>query len=135
VNTLSWNGDDVLRHTLEATRRGIDLTMAHCVADAKADAPVKTATYQGSIQLRPAVITAGAVFGLWGSFAVNYAIILEEGSKPHVIRPRNKKALYWPGASHAVTKVQHPGTKPQKILQKVAEKNYPFLVNNIRMNL
>jgi len=135
VSTLRWNGDEVLRHTLEATRRGIDLTMADCVGDAKADAPVRTATYQGSIQLRPAVITTGGVFGLWGSFQCNYALIIEEGSKPHVIRPRNKKALYWPGAAHPVAKVQHPGTKPQRILQNAADKNYPYLVNNIRGNM
>lgn len=34
------------------------------------------------------------------------------GTKPHVIRPRNKQALFWPGARHPVKKVNHPGTAP-----------------------
>lgn len=41
----------------------------------------------------------------------NYALIQHEGGTipPHVIRPRNAKALFWPGARHPVKKVNHPG--------------------------
>lgn len=35
-----------------------------------------------------------------------------DGTKPHTIRPRTKKALFWQGASHPVAKVEHPGTPP-----------------------
>ena len=35
---------------------------------------------------------------------------LEYGTKPHDIVARAKKALWWPGASHALTRVHHPGT-------------------------
>src|ERR1700719_525659 len=42
----------------------------------------------------------------------SYAPFVEFGTKPHVILPKDKKALYWPGASHPVAKVNHPGTKP-----------------------
>lgn len=44
---------------------------------------------------------------------VSYGQILEEGSKPHVITPKNGEFLYWKGANHIVKtkKVNHPGTK------------------------
>lgn len=31
-------------------------------------------------------------------------------TKPHVIRPKNKKALAWPGARHPTRAVNHPGS-------------------------
>jgi len=39
----------------------------------------------------------------------HHAIGLERGNPPHVILPKNKKALYWEGAAHPVRKVNHPG--------------------------
>jgi hypothetical protein len=47
-----------------------------------------------------------------GSLDCNYATDVEMGTSPHVILPRNKKALYWPGADHPVARVNHPGTPP-----------------------
>src|ERR1700724_2628805 len=41
----------------------------------------------------------------------SYAPYVEFGTKPHVILPKNKKALYWPGAAHPVASVNHPGSK------------------------
>jgi len=32
-------------------------------------------------------------------------------TKPHVIRPKNKKALAWPGARHPARAVNHPGSE------------------------
>lgn len=52
-----------------------------------------------------------------GSLDCNYATDLEMGTSPHVILPRNKKALYWPGADHPVAKVNHPGTAPAPYLR------------------
>jgi len=42
-----------------------------------------------------------------------YGLYVEFGTPPHIIRPRNKKALYWKGADHPVKSVKHPGTRPQ----------------------
>ena len=44
---------------------------------------------------------------------VVYAGIHQFGgkTKPHVIRPKRKKALAWPGGRHPVRKVSHPGSK------------------------
>jgi phage virion morphogenesis protein len=43
---------------------------------------------------------------------VVYAAIHQFGGKtsPRTIRPKNKKALFWPGASHPVMSVRHPGS-------------------------
>ncbi|KOX10140.1 hypothetical protein [Nocardiopsis sp. NRRL B-16309] len=46
---------------------------------------------------------------------------IEYGTRPHEIRPRNKKALYWPGAAHPVGKVDHPGTAPTHNLAEALE--------------
>ena len=38
-----------------------------------------------------------------------YAAHHQFGTKPYVIRPSGKKALFWPGAAHPVKQVNHPG--------------------------
>lgn len=45
---------------------------------------------------------------------------VEYGTRPHIIRPRTKKALWWPGARHPVKKVYHPGTKAQPFIRPAA---------------
>lgn len=49
---------------------------------------------------------------------VEYAPIQHDGgtTASHVIEPRKKKALFWPGARHPVRRVNHPGSriKPKK---------------------
>ncbi|MFI5687899.1 hypothetical protein [Streptomyces sp. NPDC051636] len=52
-----------------------------------------------------------------GSLDCNYAVDVEMGTGPHVILPRNKKALSWPDADHPVARVNHPGTKPSPYLR------------------
>lgn len=59
---------------------------------------------------------------LWRSFRVEpgngsatlvtdrpYAAAHQFGSRAYVIRPKNGKALSWPGAKHPVKQVNHPG--------------------------
>ncbi|WP_149264291.1 HK97 gp10 family phage protein [Actinomadura sp. K4S16] len=41
----------------------------------------------------------------------------EYGTRPHLILPRHKQALYWPGARHPVARVHHPGTAPNPFLR------------------
>jgi len=44
---------------------------------------------------------------------VFYGIYLEMGTRPHIIRPKNKKALHWvqDGADMFAKVVHHPGTR------------------------
>ena len=47
---------------------------------------------------------------------VKYARLVEEGTSPHVIRAKRKKALYWKGARHPVKSVKHPGSRAKPYL-------------------
>jgi hypothetical protein len=51
-----------------------------------------------------------------------YARWVVEGAKPHVIRPRNKKALRWPipGGFRFAKKVRHPGYKGDNYVKRAA---------------
>ena len=53
---------------------------------------------------------------------IKYARGVEEGTRSHIIRPKNKKALYWKGAKHPVKKVNHPGSKAKPYLIPAFEK-------------
>jgi hypothetical protein len=55
----------------------------------------------------------------------NYAPYVEFGTKPHVIEPREKKALYWPGADHPVKRVNHPGTAPNPFMERIVQAATP----------
>ena len=80
---FNWNGGKIQKKFLDASRRGVDLTMARCVVAAKQHPPlpVVTGTAQGSIQFRPSRIVRKGVVGVWGSFQVDYFIWLEIGAR------------------------------------------------------
>lgn len=42
------------------------------------------------------------------------------GKGKYTIRPRRKRALFWPGAAHPVRVVRHPGVKAMRYTDKVA---------------
>ena len=88
-------------------------------------APVDKGGLRGSHVTSPVVVTGDSVVG--GVEAqTKYAMFVHDGTKPHVIVPRNKKVLAWvPRGSGQVTvfasKVNHPGTTAQPWLAKSAE--------------
>src|SRR3954468_8897955 len=55
----------------------------------------------------------------------SYAPYVEFGTKPHVILPKDKKALYWPGAAHPVRRVNHPGSKPNAFMERIISTAQP----------
>lgn len=62
--------------------------------------------------------------------AIDYAKIVEEGSKPHIIRPINVKALRWFGRWGQpifAKKVSHPGTKGQFVVKKTYQQVRGYL--------
>lgn len=59
----------------------------------------------------------------------DHSAIVEFGSVPHVIRPNAAKALFWPGASHPVMEVQHPGTAAQPFMKPAADALRPRLAD------
>jgi hypothetical protein len=59
------------------------------------------------------------------------ALFLEEGTKRHIIKPRNKKVLYWPearGGPVFAGRVNHPGTKPYHWLGEGIHRSVPLFV-------
>ena len=63
---------------------------------------------------------------------IKYAIIVEKGSKAHIIRPKNKKALYWEGASRPVKMVNHPGSKAKPFLIPAFESEKDKFIENLK---
>lgn len=67
--------------------------------------------------------------GVFGS-RVKHAKIIEEGSKPHVIKPKRGKVLAFKKGGKKVfaTQVNHPGTKPYKVLHQAASQGKARIV-------
>ena len=62
---------------------------------------------------------------------IKYARIVEEGSRPHTIRAKGKKALYWKGARHPIKSVRHPGSKAKPYLIPAFEKEKEVIIKDI----
>lgn len=88
---------------------------------AKQNADWKDRTSHARQALHSGVEGGNNSYSIYLSHGVEYGEILEEGSKPHVITPKNGKALYWKGAAHPVKKVNHPGTKGFKTIENTLE--------------
>lgn len=103
------------------------------VARAKILAPVDTGNMRNQIVAEP-LVSAGTfrvrqTVRVGGS-AAEYAVYVHEGTRPHVIRPRNKKVLAFPGASGGTVfarEVQHPGTVARPFLRNAVEAEAPAL--------
>lgn len=127
----SLEGIDKLNRRLKAiqdTRGLLRQVQIDAVAEAKKIVPRKTSHLGRSIS--PG--SYGNDFAIVQATA-GYAAYVELGTRPHVIRPKRKKALAWSaggtrlsgrptraarrgGAMAFARKVNHPGTKPQPYL-------------------
>jgi hypothetical protein len=100
------------------------------VAEAKRAVPRKTGNLGRSIVIGRLTKSSATV-----EAKANYAAYVELGTKPHVILPKNRKALAWGGPrrlsgrlragarpEHFAKKVNHPGTKAKPFLRPAAEK-------------
>ncbi len=60
---------------------------------------------------------------------VNYALFVEKGTKPHIIKPKKKKALRWVGGSGFIfaKEVHHPGYKGDPFLRRSADNTFKNL--------
>lgn len=85
-------------------------------ARAKILAPVDTGRLRASIKTKRTLSIRGPQYTVYTN--VNYAPYVENGTRPHVIRPKTKKALRFKvgGSFVIVAKVNHPGTRPQPFL-------------------
>ena len=79
--------------------------------NAKSSASVKTGHLRRSISTK-----MGDMEATIHTSNLKYAPMVEYGTKAHIIRAKNKKALYWKGAKHPVKQVNHPGSKAKPYL-------------------
>ncbi len=52
---------------------------------------------------------------------IAYALYVHEGTKTHLIKPKEKKGLFWNGANHPVKSVRHPWTKANPFFTRALE--------------
>lgn len=80
-------------------------------ADAREHCPVDTGELKASIRTEH-----GQGYGrVW--VGTDHWRYVEYGTAPHIITPRDKQALFWPGAQHPVARVHHPGTPAQPFMR------------------
>jgi len=132
---LDWRGEQVKDRMVVAAGRGINRALAECVTESKAVVRRRTTVLQGSIQMRPAVQLEKHVVGYWGSFAVNYAIYVEKGTRPHFppVDAIAQSMRLDPRHAYAVARsIASKGTKAYPYLVPTAQKIYPKLAGYIR---
>lgn len=119
------------RAAVGAVAAGAALVKSTVLADAgmlilqktmQGEVPVKTGKLRDSIIPRG----VGMSRGLWG---VGYGVYVRDGTRPHVITPKNAKMLRFVVNGQVVyaRMVHHPGTKPNRFDERTVEKATPAL--------
>lgn len=81
------------------------------------ESPVKTGSLSRSIQYQVNYPSATV------ETQEKYGSMVESGTRPHLIVPKNKKALFWKGAMNPYKAVHHPGTKANPFFQRGVDKS------------
>lgn len=110
-------------------KKAVERTAVDVQNEARRRAPVDTGRLRSSIVHR--MENRGRSVSYSVGTNVNYAAAVEFGTAPHVIVPKNRKALYWPGAAHPVAKVNHPGTEGKPFLRPAIELTEQFFRANL----
>lgn len=111
LNKLRSNFKKAPEFTFKELTKAVNKSAWKVTQAIQQETPVKTGALKGSI--RPAFGKLRAVI----QPHKKYAIFVHESTKPHIIRPKTKKALWWKGALHPVRKVMHPGTKGKPFME------------------
>lgn len=138
---MSIDGMSELQRRFEAikdTRKFLGSLGLLAVTYAKEMVPRQTGNLGRTIRLGQVTEDSAQIIA-GGQNGVGYAQAVEFGSRPHVIVPRNRKALAWGGnrrlsgslrsgskATFFAKRVNHPGTKAKPYLRPAAEKAVEF---------
>jgi len=85
-----------------------------------------------SFMLRESVTTVNTPRGFTTYPDIDYAKYVDKDTRPHIIRPRNAKALRWFGQWGQpifAKQVHHPGTKGQHFIRRTAEQCRGYLAD------
>lgn len=96
-------------------QKALSLATTKTQASARKEAPVRTGNLRRHIDF-----TLKPFKGIVESKA-EYGIYVHQGTRPHIITPSKKKALYWKEAPHPVKSVRHPGTKANPFMERGAK--------------
>lgn len=99
----------------EGVMRDLEHRGDRVIADASANAHTRTGEYVRGLKKERFVRRGKG--GVRVKATADHSAVLEVGSRPHIIEPKSKKALYWPGAANPYARVHHPGTAAQHILR------------------
>lgn len=114
---------DLLERKKAATYALLENWAGELESYAKQNAPWHDRTSHARQGLNAGVERDNDTFTLYLSHGIEYGRYLEEGTPPHIIRPVNKKALYWKGAPHPVKVVHNPGMKARAIIGPTFDAN------------
>ena len=131
INTRQY--ENALRRALgrqsDEVRRAIVQTGVDVQNKARELCPVDTSRLRSSIVHR--IDGSGRTTGVTVGSNVVYAAAIEYGLDKFDIFPKNKKALFWPGAAHPVKVVHHPGIEAQPFMRPALELAPIFFSQNI----
>lgn len=90
---------------------------------------------QGALRnsIRYGVTSSGIVISM-----LDYALYVEFGTAPHIIRPVNAKALHWKAGGKDVfaQEVRHPGTRPNPFIRTTLRVDMGKIIkDNLRRHL
>lgn len=110
-------------------KRAVDRTRIDVQNEARRRAPVDTGRLRSSIVSRAE--GGGRSVGYVVGSNVVYARAIEFGRDEMDIFPKNKKALFWPGAAHPVAKVHVPEIEARPYLRPAIEMTQIFMRANM----
>jgi len=149
---ISITGLDELRKRIDPAwfqavlERGLKAAVIHLEGKVKERTPVRTG------RLRASITHGGKGLRYTVGTDVKYARFVEEGTKPHVIRPRTKKALAWSGGGRTAAglgrgpqgtkkrggqlivrkRVNHPGTKGTQMFERAGQESFADLTRIVQ---
>ena len=119
IKIEGWSQEDfnnLIKKARSAVALAIKYTATEVWGNVRKEAPVDHGRLAGSFQLDQ---VDDLTYRIWSG--VEYALAVQEGTPPHEIKPKRKKALYWEGARHPVKRVMHPGTQANPYADRAIE--------------
>lgn len=113
-------------HASRATLPEVTKITRRVLNRAKVLAPVDTGRMRSSGRMDVKITTVGPVGSV--SFPMRYTRFVHDGTGPHVIRAKKKKALKFKGAGGVTVfrvQVMHPGTRARPFLRRAIEEIAP----------
>ena len=122
-------GADIILANLKGKESGLPKKLKNLVTEStniystniKVETPVKKSNLQKSLKIDDISDYEKRLYIDLNQ--ASYAPFVIGGTRPHIIEPVFKQALYWKGAEHPVKRVMHPGTPANDYFTRGIEKS------------